>query len=535
MLNSDVEAALANLKRSDIIGRIWRKDHTVWKADPTEIANRLGWLTATELMAEQIPALQSFAQEVKETGFRHVVLLGMGGSSLGAEVLRQTLGSTGDYPELIMLDSTLPEAVQAVADVIDVGHTLFIISSKSGTTVEPLVLLEYFKSQLEPVVGKERASRHLVAITDAGTPLDKMAKADGFRRTFLNPPDIGGRYSVLSYFGLVPATLIGIDIATLLDRVDRMKEGCASCVPVHENPGAWLGAYIGALALRGRDKLTLVTSPPLNSFGLWVEQLIAESTGKEGKGIIPIFGEPLVDPAHYGNDRLFIYLRLAEDDDPRTDKAIEGIKASGQPVIKLEMRDKYDLGAEFFRWEFATAVSGAIIGINPFDQPDVKAAKDTTESILDEYTTSRHLPSVETGSSMTELLAEAETGRYLAILAYVRQLPEIDRVLADLRREVVEKKSMATMLGYGPRYLHSTGQLHKGGPAKGLFLQITAGHEIDIPIPGRPYTLGVVADAQALGDLRALKSTGQDVIRVHLDRADVASISKLVDKITYRV
>jgi len=418
-----------------------------------------------------------------------------------------------------------------VADVIDVEHTLFIISSKSGTTVEPLVLLDYFRSQLEPVVGKERASQHLMAITDAGTPLDKMAKADGFRRTFLNPPDIGGRYSVLSYFGLVPAALIGIDIATLLNRADRMKEGCAACVPPHENPGAWLGAYIGTLALRGRDKLTLITSPALSSFGLWVEQLIAESTGKEGKGIIPIFGEPLVDPAHYGNDRLFIYLHLAEDDDPRTDRAIEGIRASGQPVVKLEMRDKYDLGAEFFRWEFATAVAGAMIGINPFDQPDVKAAKDATESILDEYTNSRHLPSVEIGSSTTELLAEVETGRYLAVLAYVRQLPEIDRVLADLRRRIVEKRGIATMLGYGPRYLHSTGQLHKGGPAKGLFLQITAGHEVDIPIPGRPYTLGVVADAQALGDLRALKSTGQDVVRVHLDRADAASISKVAGEV----
>jgi len=522
-----VETTLTRLEHQDTIGRIWRKDNTVWKPDPREITDRLGWLTAPEVMARQVPALESFAQEVKASGLRHVVLLGMGGSSLGAEVLRQTLGRSEGYPELIVLDSTLPETVRAVRDAIDITRTLVIISSKSGTTVEPLVLLDYFRGQLEAAVGKERTGRHLAAITDAGTPLESLAGEAGFRRTFLNPPDIGGRYSVLSCFGLVPAALTGINIATLLSRADRMKEDCAPTTPIDQNPGAWLGAYIGTLALRGRDKLTLLTSPALASFGLWVEQMIAESTGKEGKGIIPVFGEPPVNPAHYDSDRFFVYLRLEGDDNSPTDRAIKAITDAGQPVIKLEMRDKYDLGAEFFRWGFATAVAGEIIGINPFDQPDVKSAKDATERILKEYTASGQLPPFETEGSLAELLASAEKGRYLAILAYVRQTPAIDRLLADLRRRVVEQRGIATMLGYGPRYLHSTGQLHKGGPAKGLFLQITARHETDIPVPGRPYTLGVVADAQALGDLRALKSRGQDVITVHLDRADESAIARL--------
>ncbi len=522
-----VETTLARLGQQDIIGRIWSKDNTVWKPDPREISDRLGWLTAPAVMTKQVPALESFAREVRAAGFRHVVLLGMGGSSLGAEVLRQTLGSREGYPELVVLDSTLPEAVRAVRDAIDIAHTLVIISSKSGTTVEPLVLLDYFRDQLEAVVGKERTGQHLVAITDAGTPLESMAQEASFRRTFVNPSDIGGRYSVLSYFGLVPAALTGINIATLLSHADRMKEDCAPSIPTDQNPGAWLGAHLGTLALRGRDKLTLLTSPALSSFGLWVEQMIAESTGKEGKGIIPVFGEPPVNPAHYDNDRCFVYLRLTGDDNSTTDRAIETIEAAGQPVIRLEMRDRYDLGAEFFRWGFATAVAGEIIGINPFDQPDVKSAKDATESILKEYTASGQLPPFETEGSLTGLLTSAERGRYLAILAYVRQTPAIDRLLADLRRRVVERSDLATMLGYGPRYLHSTGQLHKGGPAQGLFLQITARHEVDIPIPGRPYTLGVVADAQALGDLRALKARGQDVITVHLDHADEAAIARL--------
>jgi len=297
---------------------------------------------------------------------------------------------------------------------------------------------------------------------------------------------------------------------------------------MHENPGAWLGACIGALALKERDKLTLITSPTISSFGLWAEQLIAESTGKEGKGAIPVVGEPFVEAKHYGDDRMFVYLRLEGDDNSAVDAAIKQIKAAGQPVLTLQLQDKYDLGAEFFRWEFATAVAGAILGINPFDQPDVQRAKDATELLLREYTTAGRLPRRDTPISLIDLLAKAGKGKYLAIMAYIHQKPEVDRVLAEFRQKVVERHHLATTLGYGPRFLHSTGQLHKGGPDSGLFLQITAGHEKDQPIPGKPYTFGVVADAQALGDLEALQSLGRHVTRNHFSRGDGATISEMI-------
>ena len=528
---ADVEATLADLSQRDVVGHIWRKDHTVWKPNPTEIANRLGWLTITDLMREQVPALQSFAQEVRDAGFRHVVLLGMGGSSLGPEVLRQVFGSAEGYPELIVLDSTVPARVQSVTGAIDPAHTLFLVSSKSGTTTEPLSLYQYFRSLVKTTTGEGKTGRNFIAVTDPGTPLASLGQEEGFRRVFLNPSDVGGRYSVLSYFGLVPAALIGIDIAAVLDRAASMREACAASVPIHENPGAWLGACIGTITLKGRDKLTLVTSPAISSFGLWVEQLIAESTGKEGKGIIPVMGEPLVEPTHYGNDRLFIGLRLAGDDNSALDAAMERIKSSGQPALVLEMKDRCDLGAEFFRWEFATALAGAILGIHPFDQPNVQAAKDATERVLQEYTAAGRLPPVEAAGTLTDLLAEAGKGKYLAIMAYVRQTADVNEVLADFRRKVLERHDIATTLGYGPRYLHSTGQLHKGGPDTGLFLQITADHENDLPVPGKPYTFGLIADAQALGDLQALQSIGRHVIRIHSRRGDGASIAKLLPEL----
>ncbi len=527
----DVEVMLAGLARRDVIGQIWQKDYTVWKPDPTEITNRLGWFTVTDTMSGQISALESFAREVRQSGFRQAVLLGMGGSSLGSEVLRQVFGSARDNPELIVLDSTVPASVDWVAGNINPARTLFLISSKSGTTSEPLLLFRYFRSLVEKAAGKERAGQNFVAITDPATPLARLADKEKFRGIFLNPTDIGGRFSVLSYFGLVAAALLGINIGALLDRANYMRERCAAGVPVDENPGARLGAYMGTLAQPGRNKLTLVTSPSLSSFGLWAEQLIAESTGKEGKGIIPIAGEPLVDPALYGNDRLFVYLRLKEDNNSATDTAIERIMLAGQPVFTLEMPNKYDLGAEFFRWEFATAVAGAILGIHPFNQPDVQRAKDTTERLLREYTAAGVLPKADTAGSLTDLLAGAGENRYLAIMAYLRQTPERDEALNELRRKVVERWHIATTLGYGPRYLHSTGQLHKGGPDTGLFLQITADHQKDLPIPGEAFTFGVVADAQALGDLQALQSLGRPVVRIHLGRADTKAISGLADKL----
>ena len=523
----EIEATLADLQKQAVVARIWQKDHTVWKPDPGEITNRLGWLTVTELMREQVPALTSFAGEIRDSGFRSVVLLGMGGASLGTEVLRRTFGRAAGYPELMVLDSTAPAWVQAVTEAIDPAHTLFIVSSKSGGTTETLSFYKYFRELVEPATGKERAGQNFITITDPGSSLAGLAAEAGFRRVFLNPSDVGGRYSVLSYFGLVPAALMGIDLTRLLERADAMRAACASGVPAPENPGAGLGAAMSAFTRQGRDKLTLVTSPSLESFGLWVEQLIAESLGKEGKGIIPVMGEPLADPADYGDDRLFVYLRLESDDNSALDAAVERIKSSGQPVVTLELRERYDLGAEFFRWEFATAVAGAVLGVHPFDQPNVQAAKDATGRVLREYHASGHLPQVAVTGSLKDLLADAGPGDYLATMAYVYQTPETDRVLADLSRKVMARYHIATTSGYGPRLLHSTGQLHKGGPNTGLFFQVTAGHRKDMPVPGEADTFGVLADAQALGDLQTLQSLGRRVARVHLESADRLTLERL--------
>jgi transaldolase/glucose-6-phosphate isomerase len=524
--DSNVKSRIAELTQANLVKRIWRKDYTVWKPEPSEITNRLGWLTVTETMHEQVPVLQAFAQEVKDAGFRFSVLLGMGGSSLCAEVLRQVFGSASGFPELFVLDSTIPDTIQAVRDAVDISRTLFIVASKSGTTTEPNILYKYFKQAVENA-GKSNPGENFIAVTDPGTPLASLGEKDKFRKVFLNPPDIGGRYSVLSYFGLVPGALIGADIKALLDYADTMRESCAYYVPGHENPGLWLGTCMGTLAASSRDKLTLVTSPSLGSFGLWVEQLIAESTGKNGKGILPVAGEPLLAPENYGADRLFVYLRLKSDNNESIDAAVNALKPS-QPVIVLEMNDKLDLGAEFFRWEFATAVAGKILGIHPFDQPDVQRAKDETERLLGEYVRTKRLPQIKSTESVSELVSRANPGEYFAVMAYLRQTNEIDTAFTELRKKVIEEHHIATTLGYGPRFLHSTGQLHKGGRNNGLFLQITADHKTDLSIPDEAYTFGVVADAQALGDLQALQALGRRVVSVRLKQADAASIGKLI-------
>lgn len=512
--NPDIVSALADLEERQVISRIWSGDHTVWKPDPTEIADRLGWLTITDFMRDQAPELAAFAEEVLAAGCKHFVLLGMGGSSLGPEVLRQTFGSAPGFPELIVLDSTVPDWVQSVTDAIDPAETLFLVSSKSGSTTEPDMFYAYFRDMVEQAVDKEKAGQHFIAVTDPGTSLAVMGEDDDFRRVFLNPTELGGRYSVLSYFGLVPAAVIGLDLLRLIAQADRMRQTTLPSVSASENPGAVLGAVMGVNAKQGRNKLTVVTSPAISSFGLWVEQLIAESTGKEGLGIVPVAGEPLMSTESYGNDRLFVYLRLDGDDNSATDGAMQALEASGQPVVRLDLVDKYDVGAEFFRWEMATAVAGSIIGINPFDQPNVQAAKDMTESVLGQFETTRKLPVMAETGDIDELLRQAVPGDYLAIMAYVRRTPEIDEALDDLRRLVTAKYGIATTMGYGPRFLHSTGQLHKGGPNTGLFLQITTDHDRSLPVPGTPFTFGVLADAQALGDLQALQSSGRRAIRV---------------------
>ncbi|MFH1639836.1 MAG: glucose-6-phosphate isomerase [Chloroflexota bacterium] len=516
----DVEKSYADIEQRNVVKRLWQKDYSLWRQDPAEIGESLGWLTVTDAMRGQIPSLRSFAGEINEVGFRDVVLLGMGGSSLGALVMGKTFGAAGGYPRLTVLDSTVPAWVKSVTDGIDPGQTLFLVSSKSGTTIEMVNLFAHFKNQVRAATGKANTGQSFVAITDPGTPLVGLAKTEGFRRIFINPPDIVGRYSVLSYFGLVPAALSGVDITTLLERADRMREKCAPGIAVRENPAVMLGAFMGTMARLGRDKLTLITSPALSSFGIWAEQLLAESTGKEGKGIIPVAGEPSVPPDYYGSDRLFVYLRLEGDDNAATDAAVTGIKSAGHPVAILELADHYDLGGEFFRWEFATAIAGVILAINPFNQPNVEMAKKATDRVLHECMDSGQPPRMVTTGAISALLSRAGKGNYLAIMAYLLETPETDGVFADFRRRIIQEHRIATTLGYGPRFLHSTGQIHKGGPNTGLFLQITSEHEDDLPAPGKPYTFGVLADAEALGDFEALQTAGRRAIRIHLTKGE---------------
>jgi len=527
----DVASALVGLEERQVVSRIWSGDHTVWKPDPTEISDRLGWLTVTDFMREQAPMLEAFAREVKDDGIKHLVLLGMGGSSLGPEVLRQTFGNAPHYPVLIVLDSTVPAWVKSVADAIDLAQTLFLVSSKSGSTTEPNMFYAYFRGLVEQAVGPKAAGRHFIAVTDPGSSLAKLGEEQGFRQVFLNPTDLGGRYSVLSYFGLVPAAVIGLDVLKLIARADQMRGRTEPGVPVRDDPGAWLGTVMGAMSQKGRDKLTLVTSPAIRSFGLWVEQLIAESTGKERLGIIPVAGEPLTSPNHYGGDRLFVYLRLDGDNNDESDRAVQAIQESGQPLVRLNLMDKYDVGAEFFRWEMATAVAGSILGINPFDQPNVQAAKDMTDSVLGQFERSGELPPMEVSSSLGDLLSQAGPGDYLVIMAYIRQTPQVDQALDDLRRKVTERHGIATTMGYGPRFLHSTGQLHKGGPGSGLFLQLTGEHAHDLTIPGAPYSFGVLADSQAVGDLQALLASRRRAVRVDLGTNPEAAIRGMAGEV----
>ena len=527
-----VELALDALDKENIVARIQQHDYRVWKDDPAEIADRLGWLSLTDTMRGQLDELETFAAGVSAAGYRHLVLLGMGGSVLGAEVLRHAFGSAAGFPELLALDSTLPAWVQAVSDTIDPAKTIFLVSSKSGSTLEPNALYAHFRRQVAEARGAAAAGENFVAITDPGTVLEKLAGEQGFRPAFLNPPDVGGRYSVLSYFGLVPASLIGLDLNRLLSRAAVMREQCAATV-ARDNPGAWLGAVMSSLARQGRDKLTLVASPALAGFGLWVEQLLAESLGKEGSGIVPVAGEPALTPDRYGADRLFVYLRLQEDDNAAPDAWWESVAAAGHPAVRLDLPDRYDLGAEFYRWEFATAVAGSRLGLHPFDQPDVQGAKDMTDRVLEQYQTTSALPAgaattnANNGAALADLLRQAKPGDYLAIMAYLPDTPDVAAALDSLRRRVAGQYGIATTAGFGPRYLHSTGQLHKGGPNSGLFLQLTADHPKDISIPGYPFSFGVLADAQAAGDLQALQNLGRRTARIHLGTEPAAGLERL--------
>ena len=534
------DEAVASLQDSDAVARIWSGDHTLWSSDPTEITDRLGWLDTPSSMLDSVDELVEFANEVCQEGTRHVVLLGMGGSSLGAEVLGRCANSPsplagegqdeGDstyhphlnplpsmerriiegWPELIVLDSTIPARIASVVESIDPARTLFLVSSKSGTTIEPNMLYKFFRSVVEDAVGAESAGSRFAAITDAGTALDELGQEAGFRRVFRNRPDIGGRYSVLSHFGLVPAALIGFDVRGLLNSAVAMQGACGAGVPVAMNPGAWFGAVLGSLALEGRDKLTILTAPSLASFGLWAEQLVAESLGKNGMGIVPIAGEPVEALGRVGDDRLFVSLELAGDDS-EIGALADRLVSEGHPVVRYSVDDVSELGGEFYRWQFAIAVAGTVLGVHPFDQPDVQRAKDLTDEALNRFKSHGEAPTLTSEGSVKELVSGMEPGDYLAILAYLEQTPELDVALAGLRSAIASKYSVPTTVGYGPRYLHSTGQLHKGGANNVTALMLTAPHTKDVDIPGESFSFAVLADAQASSDLEALRSSGRRV------------------------
>ncbi|GAB4369261.1 MAG: bifunctional transaldolase/phosoglucose isomerase [Deltaproteobacteria bacterium] len=548
-----VDRALADLKSRQVMRRIWGHDHTVWKPSAAEIGNRLGWLHTVEVMMESTKPMETLADTLREEGYTDALLLGMGGSSLAPEVFRKTFGVKKGYLDLAVLDSTDPAAVLAHAERIDPARTMFLVSTKSGNTVETLSFFKFFYNRVAEAVGRERAGEHFVAITDPGSRLEEIARTDRFRKTFLNDPNIGGRYSALSCFGLVPAALIGVDLSALLDRAMTAvcnSEGC-NCPVGGDNLGARLGVILGELSAAGRDKLTLIASPAIGGFGDWVEQLIAESTGKEGKGIVPVVGEPTGPPDVYGNDRLFVYLRLEEDDS--FDGAVQDLENAGHPVVRLRLKDPYDLGGQFFLWEMATAVAGHRIGINPFDQPNVESAKILARRMLDDYRKEGKLPDLvptlrsggitvygdvaaETPTdALIAFLGQARPGDYVALQAYVHPCAGMDHALLTLRSFLRDRYKLATTVGYGPRFLHSTGQMHKGDGGRGLFLQWTADDPLDVSIPdeaGSPAssgTFGVLKTAQALGDRQALLDAGRRVIRVHLGPDPLAGLSSLTE------
>ncbi len=515
-----LDERLARWERDDVGRRLWRKDYTLWSERLVpEIQDRMGWLIQPEIAHERLGELCAFARAVREEGVRHVVLLGMGGSSLAPEVFQRTFGSAPAYPELVVLDSTHPDAVRETEQGLDLTRTLFVVSSKSGTTTETLRLFDYFWARLAAATPQPGA--HFVAITDPGTPLEALAVERHFLRVWPAPADVGGRYSALTPFGLVPAALIGVDVHRLLDRALTMAEASASCVPVRENPGLVLGAALGELARAGRDKLTFLLPPSTAPFGAWVEQLIAESTGKEGRGILPVVGEPPGAVEAYGPDRAFVHLAIGAEPDAGTGALVEALARAGQPTVALRLGDAYDLGGEFFRWELAVAAAGAVLGIHPFDQPDVQRAKDATRAVLEAFVSGGRLvepppAAPDDARALEAFLAGAGPGRYVAIQAYLAPREETSRALAAIQAGLRDRLRAAVTVGYGPRFLHSTGQFHKGGPATGCFLQLTDDPAQDLAVPGQAVSFGTLIRAQALGDYRALEDGGRPVLRVHL-------------------
>jgi len=551
-LGKAVEASLTRLRKDRVPERIWKHDHTVWKPEPAGIANRLGWLHCHRTMRQKLPAVASLSKTVRREGFTRALLLGMGGSSLSAEVYRFIFGVGKDALDLSVLDSTDPGAVLETAGRHDPAKTLYLVSTKSGGTIETLSFFKYFYNEAVGALGARKAARHFVAVTDPGSSLAALAEGLGFRTTFLNDPDIGGRYSALSLFGLVPAALIGIDPTTLLDRAGTAAETLASGTPEDEvNNGVRMGAVFGTMARKGRDKLTLALSPALRSLGAWIEQLVAESTGKEGKGILPIDGEPLGPPEAYGDDRLFVALRMREEGGE--DPALEALRRAGHPVLVRTLADPYELGAEFLRWEVATAVAGSLLDINPFDQPNVESAKVSARKMVEAFKMEGRIPTLdpdleedgitvfgETSAStpdeaLSSFLSRTRKGGYVALQAFVQPTETVSEAFRALQAKARALTGRPVTLGWGPRFLHSTGQLHKGDAGRGRFVQFTGDMPADAPVPDEPgssassITFGILKTAQALGDRSALLDAGRRVLTLHLGGDVAGALERLTE------
>ena len=512
-MNGSIVTQVFGDNADSIASRIARRDHTLWSESPDEVTNRLGWLDIASRMRWEVDDLMSVADGVKADGFTNAVLLGMGGSSLGPEVLRRSIGSAEGYPTLRVIDSTSPEVIISLRAKLDLAKTLFIVSSKSGSTIEPNALYSYFRAELEAIVG-DMAGSHFVAVTDSGSSLEALGARAGFRRVFIADPNIGGRYAVLSHFGLVPAAIAGMDIGRLLDSAIAVEQQLQPGSDVHESLAWRIAAEIVLASRNGRDKVTIVEDVHSSGFGLWAEQLLAESLGKEGKGVVPIANEPELSEDAYGADRLMAHISPADS-------------ASDIPSIDSSITDPYELGGLFLAWEYATALLGVEFGVQPFDQPNVQAAKDATDRVLAE----QNREPLTSAGSLSELLEQRHDGDYLVIMAFVPETDETSAVLSDLRRQVSERTGLATTLGYGPRFLHSTGQLHKGGPNTILAFQITQDHEGNPHIPGKEFGFADLIDAQAAGDFDALTSAGRRVARAHLTGNVVDQLREIVDSI----
>ncbi|MFL5780405.1 MAG: bifunctional transaldolase/phosoglucose isomerase [Thermoleophilaceae bacterium] len=537
VIPDDLEPAIADrVKKAageDVARRVWKRDETLWGGPGPEIGDRLGWLTISDRMLESAGDLREFAEACRGDGLTDAVLLGMGGSSLAPEVFRQSFGDSAGGMTLHVLDTTDPGAILATERAVDLAKTLFVVSSKSGGTIETRSQFAYFFERVREAVGDDEAGKHFVAVTDPGTALADLAKQHGFLHTFLADPEIGGRYSALSYFGLVPAALMGVDVEAVLERAQVAEQACQHYDHSSNNSGLWLGIAMGELAQHRRDKFTFAVAEPIGSFGLWVEQLIAESTGKEGKGILPVAGEPLGEPDTYGDDRVFVHLQ--QSDAPETGFASEmtELAKAGHPVFTLDVAGPEDLGRIFFFAEFATAVAGWVLGINPFDQPNVQEAKDNTAKVLEQWSAEGELPD-EPGADdegLRTLLQQAEPPHYVAIMGYVQPSERFDRAVDGLRTAIRDATKATTTFGYGPRFLHSTGQLHKGGPKTGVFLQLVHDGDEDVEIPGAGYTFGTLKNAQATGDLQTLRTHGLPAERVRLEGDPAEALESLTEKI----